>query len=115
MKKFLMLSITVCALVMLTGLFVQQSQLFAQSSSLANVVPIPLAGGRLGLFDRTEGKIYVYDRNLEKCLLTAEVQKLGDPLRVELIEKIDTKSSDERMASYFNFVESFENLKKLDM
>jgi hypothetical protein len=35
----------------------------------------------MGFFDSRDGKVYLYDGNLDKCVMVKQVQRLGQPLK----------------------------------
>jgi hypothetical protein len=49
--------------------------------AFAGVVPFTTVGGLMGFFDSRDGKVYLYDGNLDKCVMVKQVQRLGQPLK----------------------------------
>ena len=37
-------------------------------------------GGNYMIFDRSDGKIYIYDQNLNQCIFQYQIEELGKPL-----------------------------------
>ena len=60
-------------------------QLAAQSVSFQDVIAFSTDQGRLCFFDRTSGKIYVYDGEGKACLFQGQLKELGQPF--EAIQK----------------------------
>jgi hypothetical protein len=42
---------------------------------------VAYASGLTGLFDRNTGMLYVYDANLDKCVMIRQCVQLGEPMR----------------------------------
>jgi hypothetical protein len=47
----------------------------------ARLQVVTYASGLTGLFDPASGKLYVYDSNLENCVIIRELNELGEPLK----------------------------------
>ena len=60
------------------------------SAALANkfdgVIPFSTASGLIGFFNQNDGKIYIYDGNLQNCIFVSQMLELGRPI-IKIIEK----------------------------
>lgn len=52
-----------------------------QVQMFGSVEPVTYISGMTGFFDRNNGMMYVYDVNLEKCVFSRQMVKLGDPMK----------------------------------
>ena len=80
MKKLLLngfLILAVAALFLSVGL---EKYSAAQPVGFPNVMPFVTPSGLVGLFDQKDGKMYLYDANLEECFMISQVNTLGEPL-----------------------------------
>ena len=59
----------------------------AQNKSFAGVIPFVSSTDRVGFFDQSSGKIYMYDSDLSECLFVGQLAGLGQP-----IQKMQSKS-----------------------
>lgn len=93
MKNKILLTI-LCILTALNGilLFTQQSN--AKTKSFYTVFPFVTQSGRIGFFDQEDGKIFIYDDNLEKLIAKAQLTSLGDDM--EHIDKSSPKASENK-------------------
>jgi hypothetical protein len=78
MKKILFLNVLVMAFA--AFLFLQRP-LSAQTSGFFRVFPLVTAAGQVGFFDQQDGKLYVYDAQLEDCIFIVQLDTLGEPLK----------------------------------
>ena len=53
----------------------------AQNRSFGGVIPFGTTSDRIGFFDQTNGRIYVYDDNISECLFTGQLTELGKDVR----------------------------------
>ena len=68
-------------LLTLTSFAILPQPLWADgTSSFEKVIPFATATGRLGFFDQSNGKIFVYDENWKNCVFKGQVKSLGEPL-----------------------------------
>lgn len=47
-----------------------------------HVVPFTTTGGFFGFFNQADGKVYLYDAQLERLVLEAQMTELGQPPQV---------------------------------
>ena len=52
----------------------------AQSKSFAGVFPFVTASGLFGMFDQLNGKVYIYNNDLSRCVYEGQVGELGEPV-----------------------------------
>jgi hypothetical protein len=52
----------------------------AQDRSFSGVYPFITSNDRVGFFDQSNGKIYVYDSNVTNCLFVGQIRNLGDSI-----------------------------------
>lgn len=78
MKKTLLNSLITIVLAMTVSMIFQSTSK-AQGSAFDKVVPFVNNVGYVGFFDQGTGIVYMYDGNIEKCLLKAQLGKLGEP------------------------------------
>ena len=57
-----------------------QKQTAAQTVGFPSVVPFVTPSGLVGLFDQKDGKMYLYDANLNECFMITQVTTLGSPM-----------------------------------
>jgi hypothetical protein len=74
-------------LVVITAGFaiIQLREVKAQANSFNGIMPFSTASGLIGFFDQRDGKVYLYDGYLKKCILVNQLEELGKPTKV--IEK----------------------------
>ncbi len=53
----------------------------AQSASFSGVHPFWTTGGMMGFFDQTDGRVYLYDQNLENLFMVSKLEKLGEKMK----------------------------------
>lgn len=54
----------------------------AQDKSFAGIIPFVTSNDRVGFFNQTNGRIYLYDSNVSKCEFIGQVESLGQPINV---------------------------------
>lgn len=64
-----------------SGVGVSQAQ-EAPKIPFEHVVPFTTTGGFFGFFNQADGKVYLYDAQLERLVLEAEMAELGKPPKV---------------------------------
>ena len=81
MKKLLLWSVLIFVVgsVFLHGL--QQKQSLANTNSFNGVIPFTTVGGLMGFFNQNDGKVYLYDGNLQNCILVSQLEELGQPIK----------------------------------
>jgi len=77
-------AILACALIVALGLISFTATSDAQQQvgpdwSRLEVVAYP--SGVTGFFDPATGKLYVYDDNIEQCILVRQLEELGKPMK----------------------------------
>lgn len=53
----------------------------AQDKSYAGILPF-VTNNRVGFFDQSNGRVYVYDNNIAGCVFVGQVDSLGQPISV---------------------------------
>ena len=53
----------------------------AQATSFAGVYPFWTSGGMMGFFDQADGRVYLYDQNLENLFMISRLEKLGNKMK----------------------------------
>ena len=84
MKKTNVVLIAVCLLV---GVVVFVATARAQSGvvprrDLSGLKIVAYSSGLTGFFDPGDGKLYLYDSNLERCILVRQLTELGEPMKM---------------------------------
>lgn len=76
------------ALMLLFSIFVffQLKHSAASANKFDGVVPFSTEGGLMGFFNQNDGKIYLYDGNLQNCVLVSQMDELGRPI-IKMFEK----------------------------
>ena len=52
----------------------------AQDKNYAGVLPFITSNDRVGFLDQNNGRIYMYDNNISKCLFIGQLKGLGQPI-----------------------------------
>ena len=68
------LMIVIIALSFVLGTSIQSK---AQTKNFAGVIPFVTSKDRVGFFDQTTGRIYMYDDNISQCVYTGQLESLG--------------------------------------
>jgi hypothetical protein len=76
-STYLLLTITVLCLIL-----VATRQSHAQDKSFAGIIPFVTSNDRVGFLNQTNGRIYIYDSNVSKCLFIGQIDSLGKPINV---------------------------------
>ena len=66
-----------------------------KSIDFSKVYPFATSGGFIGFFDQSTGIVYIYDENLENCVMISQMEKLG-----ESMNKLKLKSRDNQVTKY---------------
>ncbi|MDE1921180.1 MAG: hypothetical protein KGJ09_06410 [Candidatus Omnitrophica bacterium] len=53
----------------------------AQQKSFAGVIPFSTTSDRIGFFDQTTGRVYIYDNNINNCLFIGQIRGLGQTIQ----------------------------------
>ena len=69
----LLLGVGVCV----TNTLAQGKQ---ETKNLSRLQVVTYASGLTGFFDPESGKLYIYDSNVENCVVIRQISRLGDPL-----------------------------------
>jgi hypothetical protein len=64
------------------------NKLMAQGKAFSNVIPFSTNAGRVGFFDQSNGKVYIYDNDLSTCVFSGQMHDLGGS-----IQKLSSRSS----------------------
>ena len=51
----------------------------AEGKSFAGVMPFMTSAGYFGLFNQNDGKVYIYDGDIKKCVYEGKFDELGKP------------------------------------
>jgi hypothetical protein len=54
----------------------------AQQKSFVGVMPFVTSTDRVGFWDQTSGRVYMYDSNIQHCLFVGQMRDLGLPIQV---------------------------------
>lgn len=77
MKKILNALLTIVLALTVSIIFQKASK--AQDASFLNIIPFVNNVGYIGFFDQNTGMVYLYDSNLTKCIMNAQLVELGKP------------------------------------
>jgi hypothetical protein len=85
-NRALLIAFVLCAIIsaFVAGSFLPLShaqERAAQMQMFPSVEPVTYISGMTGFFDRNTGMMYVYDVNLEKCVFSRQMVKLGEPMK----------------------------------
>ena len=85
MKRIFVWSIATFFLTAVAAGIVFQKYVQAEEEmhSYPSVVPFGVGAGRVGFFDRTTGKLYIYNENLDNCVFIGQMAQLGQPFKKE--------------------------------
>jgi hypothetical protein len=72
------LVITVISLSIILGATIQSK---AQNKNFAGVLPFITTTNRVGFFNQNNGKIYMYDSNINQCLFIGQLTELGQAIQ----------------------------------
>ena len=67
--------------VLVAALALRPSQTYAQKKDFAGVVPFAIPSGSVGFFNQTNGKVYVYDSDLTRCIYEGQLEELGQSFK----------------------------------
>lgn len=74
---------TVFLLIVITAFILGTTvQSKAQNRNYSGIVPFVTTNDRVGFLDQSNGRIYVYDSNIVKCLFVGQIQNLGEPINI---------------------------------
>jgi hypothetical protein len=77
-KTTAFLLIVITALSFILGATVQSK---AQNKNYSGIVPFA-TGERIGFFDQSNGRVYIYDNKIINCLFVGQMQGLGQPISI---------------------------------
>ncbi len=86
-KITILLTIVITAMSFSLGATMQSK---AASQTFPGVLPFITSNDRVGFFDQTSGRVYVYDSNIKQCLFIGQIDKLGQPINVLTSNPTDT-------------------------
>ncbi len=89
MKKSILILIGITAGTLGTFLLTAPSR--AQSVNFVNVMPFVSPSGRIGFFDQSNGKIFIYDNDARECVFRGQLTELGK--QIMHLEKKSTSTS----------------------
>jgi hypothetical protein len=78
-KTMTFLVILITALSFILGATMQSK---AQDKIFSGVIPFVTTTDRIGFFDQSNGRIYMYDDNINGCLFVGQMTGLGQPIQV---------------------------------
>lgn len=82
MKKGILFAVILLVVITFGLVFIQLGEVRAQGSSFNGVTPFTTVGGLMGFFDQRDGKIYLYDGNLQNCILVRQITELGKSMKL---------------------------------
>ncbi len=90
MKK---LTISFLILAAVTAIYstISTTQLAAETTNFSTVSAFSFSTGRVGFFDRSNGKLYIYEGDLKTCVFSGQITELGKPLEPLLASNATTK------------------------
>ena len=62
----------------------------AQDKNYTGIMPFVTTNDRVGFFDQSNGKIYIYDNNISQCLFIGQMQNLGQAVQVVTSTSVST-------------------------
>ena len=82
MRKVTMISTAAC---LLAGVAIFASVVLAQDNAKpkqdwSKLQVVTYSSGLTGFFDPDTGKLFVYDSNLENCVIVRQITQLGEPM-----------------------------------
>ena len=77
-KLTTLLGVLIMALCFTLGLTIQGK---AQSKSFVGILPFATSTDRIGFLDQSNGKVYIYDDNVSRCIFEGQIQQLGQPIQ----------------------------------
>ncbi len=51
----------------------------AEGKNFTGVMPFMTSAGYFGLFNQNDGKVYIYDGDINKCVFEGKIDELGKP------------------------------------
>ena len=54
----------------------------AQNKNFTGIQVFITGNNRVGFLDQSNGRIYLYDSDISKCIFVGQIQSLGDPINV---------------------------------
>ena len=77
--------ITIMALCFTLGAAIQGgAEEKVRSRSFAGVIPFVTSNDRVGFFDQNNGRFYMYDSDVAKCVFVGQIHSLGKPIEAIL-------------------------------
>ena len=81
MKKLLICSFLTLAIFFVILVVLHSKQSSADPGDFDKVIPFTTVGGLMGFFDQSNGKVYLYDGNLQDCILVSQLEELGKSMK----------------------------------
>lgn len=72
--------------------FFQHTHSQAQNSSFASFIPVNGGQGSIRFFDTASGKLYTYDRSLQKVIRIVQIEEMGEPATQIYSHELDGES-----------------------
>jgi hypothetical protein len=82
MKKSVLFAVSLLVVIIVGFAIIQLREAKAQANSFNSVAPFTTVGGLMGFFDQKDGKVYLYDGNLQNCVFVSQLAELGKPMKV---------------------------------
>jgi len=79
MKKIISNMTLILSIAVLIFTLLEYKTSKAATNAFQNVIPFVNNMGYIGFFDQNTGKIYLYDGDLKKCVMTTQLSQLGEP------------------------------------
>ncbi len=62
----------------------------AQNKNYTGIVPFVTSNNRVGFLDQSNGRVYIYDSDIIKCLFVGQIESLGQPINIISINNPNT-------------------------
>ena len=67
----------------LSIMLVTTIQTKASNKAFESIIPFTTTSERLGFFDQSNGRIYMYDSNFSQCVFQGQMKALGQPIQAK--------------------------------
>jgi hypothetical protein len=79
--------LSVLAIILTVGtLSFLPKKLMAEEKNFNHVIPFSTTSGRIGFFDQSNGKIYIYDENMANCVFNGQLNQLGSAIQGTVVQ-----------------------------
>jgi len=62
----------------------------AQDKNFTGIIPFVISNDRVGFFDQSNGRVYIYDNHISQCLFIGQIQSLGQPVNAVSSNPVST-------------------------